>query len=208
VDVRVIAATNRDLEDAVRDGRFRSDLFYRLNVLPLTVPSLRERPSDIPQLVMFFLARFSKKFGKTVETVSARTMDCLVSYPWPGNVRELQNVIERAVVLSQASVLELDRDLLPASTPEDDGRRLTHDPPVVWPAIRETEPASPPVGQTPSGLATLKEMERQHILAALRQTDGVIQGPKGAARILNLHPNTLRSRMEKLGIRRPDNEIS
>src|SRR5439155_512695 len=112
VDVRVIAATNRDLEEAVRAGRFRADLFYRLNVFPLRVPPLRERASDIPQLAMFFLSRFAKRFGRQVATIASETMDRLVSYPWPGNIRELQNVIERAVVLSRGPTLELDRDLL------------------------------------------------------------------------------------------------
>src|SRR4029450_6474373 len=101
VDVRVIAATNRDLEEAVRAGRFRSDLFYRLNVFPLRVPPLRGRAWDIPQLAMFFLSRFAKRFGRQVDTIASETMDRLVSYPWPGNIRELQNVIERAVVLSR-----------------------------------------------------------------------------------------------------------
>ncbi len=116
VDVRVIAATNRDLEEAIRAGRFRPDLFYRLNVFPLAVPPLRERRSDISQLVMFFLQRFAKKFGRRIETVSQGTMDRLVSYAWPGNVRELQNIIERAVVLSTGPVLELGPDLLPMPT--------------------------------------------------------------------------------------------
>jgi formate hydrogenlyase transcriptional activator len=110
VDVRVIAATNRDLNEAMRDGRFRSDLFYRLNVVPLTVPSLRDRRTDIPQLVAFFLSRFTRKFGKEVSGVSRETMDRLIQYRWPGNIRELQNVIERAVVLMSGSVLQLDLD--------------------------------------------------------------------------------------------------
>ena len=101
VDVRIIAATNRNLEDAVRAGRFRADLFYRLNVFPLQVPPLRERRSDIPQLVMFFIARFAKKLGKKIEAVPQEIMELLTTYPWPGNIRELQNLIERAVVLSQ-----------------------------------------------------------------------------------------------------------
>src|SRR5262245_49954807 len=115
VDVRVIAATNRDLEDAIRTGRFRSDLYYRLNVFPIQVPPLRERRSDIPQLVMFFLDRFAKRFGRGVTKVSDATLDRLIAYPWPGNVRELQNVIERVVVTSQGPVLELDQDLLPVA---------------------------------------------------------------------------------------------
>ena len=114
VDVRVIAATNRDLEEAVRAGRFRSDLFYRLNVFPIQVPPLRERRSDIPLLVMFFLSRFARKLGKKIEAVPQGIMDLLTAYDWPGNIRELQNLIERAVVLSQGPVLRLDRALLPA----------------------------------------------------------------------------------------------
>jgi formate hydrogenlyase transcriptional activator len=198
VDVRVIAATNRDLEEAVRAGRFRSDLFFRLNVFPLQVPPLRERRSDIRSLVMFFLARFAKRFGKEVDAVSRETMDRLVNYTWPGNVRELQNIIERAVILSQGPVLELGQDLLPA--------------PAVTIAAMEgvtsSGERSGPAVPKPSGLPTLEEIERSHILAALQETGGVIEGPKGAAKILNLHPNTLRSRMEKLGIKRPRHGIS
>src|SRR5579862_4491118 len=111
VDVRVIAATNRNLQDAVNEGRFRSDLFYRLNVFPLTVPPLRERRADIPQLLTFYLSRFSKKLGKKVDTVSQRTMEMLMKYPWPGNIRELQNVVERAVILSPGPTLLLDHNL-------------------------------------------------------------------------------------------------
>jgi len=190
VDVRVIAATNRNLEEAARAGRFRSDLFYRLNVFPLEVPPLRERRADIPQLAMLFLARFARRFGKRVDTISGETTERLMSYPWPGNVRELQNVIERAVVLSQGSVLELDRDLLPAQPSGGDSG-----PP-------------PAVPQSPGLAAMLEEVERSHILAALKQTGGVIEGPKGAAGILKLHANTLRSRMEKLGIKRAGHESS
>jgi PAS domain S-box-containing protein len=198
VNVRVIAATNRDLQEAVRAGRFRSDLFYRLNVFPLELPPLRDRRSDIPQLVMFFLSRFAKRYGKTVEAVSRETMDRLVAYPWPGNVRELQNIIERAVVLSQGLVLELGHDLLPApAAPTSAGERVELARVTPGPAVPD-----------PLRLPTLEEIERTHILAALRESGGVIQGPKGAARILNLHPNTLRSRMEKLGIKRTRHGIS
>ena len=193
VDVRVIAATNRDLEEAVRAGRFRADLFYRLNVFPLRVPPLRERASDIPQLAMFFLSRFAKRFGRQVDTIASETMDRLVSYPWPGNIRELQNVIERAVVLSRGPALELDRDLLPVPA------RLGSGPGVE----RHAEPGRPLAKSAASGLAAaLEETERAHIVAALERADGVIEGPRGAAKILEMHPNTLRSRMEKLGIRR------
>ncbi len=185
VDVRVIAATNRDLDEAVRAGRFRADLFYRLNVFPLEVPPLRGRPTDIPQLVKFFLARFARRFGKDLTTVSDTTMERLLRYPWPGNIRELQNVIERAVVLSQGSVLELGDDLLPVPA------RPASAPPGVVPT-----PAREP------GLLTMEDMERTHVVAVLERTGWVVDGPKGAARILGLHPNTLRSRMAKLGVKR------
>ena len=187
VNVRVIAATNRDLEEAVAGGRFRADLFYRLNVVPIRVPPLRDRRADIPQLVMFFLARFAKEFGKPVEVVSQATMERLVAYDWPGNVRELQNIIERAAVLSSGRVLELGPDLLPV------GRR-----------------AEAPSGSgEPAGQAlTLEEMEQRHIRGALERSRWVIEGPGGAARALGLHPNTLRSRMARLAITRPPHEIS
>src|SRR3989454_9754845 len=159
VDVRVIAATNRDLEEAVRAGRFRADLFYRLNVFPLRVPPLRERASDIPQLVMFFLGQFAKKFGRRIERVSEATMERLVRYPWPGNIRELQNVIERAVVICPGPALELDQDLLPVTGSGTEA-------PAAEPA-----PGPPPgSGEARSRIATLEEMERAHILAALEQT--------------------------------------
>jgi len=192
VDVRVIAATNRSLEDAVRAGRFRADLFYRLNVFPLAVPPLRERASDVPQLVMFFVARFAKKFGKGVDAVSPETMERLTRYAWPGNVRELQNIIERGVVLSEGPTLELGPGLLP--------RSAAGAPSAEAPASRAVPS---------SGLDTLlEEVERNHILAALEQTGGVLEGARGAAKLLKLHPNTLRSRMEKLGIRRSGHEVS
>jgi formate hydrogenlyase transcriptional activator len=191
VDVRVIAATNRNLSEAVQAGRFRSDLFYRLNVFPIELPPLRERRSDIPQLVAFCISRFSKRLGKKIDGVSRESMENLVNYPWPGNIRELQNVIERAVVLSVDPTLQLDRDLmlLVASTegveaPETDA-----------PERRQADLESPKL------LLTLDEVDRNHILAALQHTSGVVDGPKGAARILNLHPNTLRHRMDKLGIK-------
>jgi len=199
VDVRIIAASNRDLEEAVRSGRFRSDLFYRLNVFPIRVPPLRERRSDVPPLVMFLLERFGKRFGGRILTVSQDTMNLLVNYPWPGNIRELQNVIERGVVLSQGPVLTLDRDLLPVAP---DARATSAGD------VRHGEVEPPPARSAPSEPPSLEDVERRHILAVLDQTGGVIEGPRGAARILNLHPNTLRSRMKKLGIRRPTHDSS
>jgi formate hydrogenlyase transcriptional activator len=200
VDVRVIAATNRDLAEAVRTGRFRADLFYRLNVFPVEVPPLRERRGDIPQLVMFFLARFSRNLGKRTSAVGQETMQRLSAYEWPGNVRELQNVIERAVVLCEGPVLEIDRDLVPLTAATGHTSE-----PVTPSGSGEAAPADELAARTarraaPNDIAPLDEMERRHIVAALESTAGVIHGPKGAARILKLHPNTLRSRMKKLGI--------
>ena len=190
VDVRVIAATNRNLREEVDAGRFRSDLFYRLSVFPLRLPPLRDRRSDIPQLAAFCLARFSKRFRKNVEGVSRETMARLMSYSWPGNIRELQNVMERAVVLSVGPTLRLDEDLVPIALSED----------ALATAQSQFQEAQE--GHKATGLPTLEEMERSHILAALEQTNGVVDGPGGAARILGIHPNTLRYRMGKLGVTR------
>ena len=198
VDVRVIAATNRDLQEAVRTGRFRPDLFYRLNVFPIEIPPLRERRADIPQLVIFFLSRFSRNLGKQISAVAPETMEHLSAYEWPGNVRELQNVIERAVVLCEGPVLEIDPDLVLLSAATSRASE-----PVTPSGSAEPRPANERAGvraAAPDDIAPLEEMERRHIVAVLETTAGVIHGPKGAARILKLHPNTLRSRMEKLGI--------
>jgi len=184
VNVRIIAASNRDLERAIQEGRFRADLFYRLNVLPMTLPPLRQRCSDIPLLTHFFVDRFSRQFGKRITGVSQDTMQVLAEYSWPGNIRELQNVIERAVVLCPGTVLKLGRDLLPATGPQYE---------------REEEFVP---GNGASSVSSLEAIEKNHILQVLKQTQGVIEGPRGAAKILNLHPNTLRSRMKKLGIER------
>ena len=191
VDVRVIAATNRNLEESVRKGGFRSDLFYRLNVFPIELPPLRERQTDISQLAMFFLARFSKKFGKNIEGIARETLDRLTNYSWPGNIRELQNVIERAVILSPGPVLELTPDLVRTETPLG----VSTTPVEKFPESKPHVPAA-------SGPSTLEEMERSHIVAILNQTGGVVEGPRGAAKILGLHPNTLRHRMQKLGLKR------
>jgi predicted ATPase/transcriptional regulator with GAF, ATPase, and Fis domain len=179
VDVRVIAATNRNLDEAVQEKRFRPDLFYRLNVFPMALPPLRVRPTDIPILVAFFLARFNKKLGKEIKQIAPETMQRLVNYEWPGNVRELQNVIERAAILSDGPVLAL--------APEFRG------------STSFTGVAAAPADG--GGLA-MDNVTRKHIESVLAQTGGVIEGPRGAARVLNVHPNTLRSRMRKLGITR------
>jgi formate hydrogenlyase transcriptional activator len=189
VDVRVIAATNRDLLEAVRGEHFRSDLFYRLNVFPLRVPALRERREDIRLLAMFFLTQFAHKLSKPVATVTEETLELLTDYAWPGNIRELQNVIERAVILTRGQTLELDRDLLPRTAEAGGGdSRAT--------SVRKREKSPAPA------LPSLEEVERGHILMVLERTNWVIEGPKGAAAILKVHPNTLRSRLEKLGIKR------
>src|SRR5579864_1671187 len=197
VDVRIIAATNRNLEEDVRAGRFRSDLFYRLNVLPLRVPALRERRADIPELVLFFLERSCQRFGRKVLSVSQETMNHLVAYDWPGNIRELQNVIERGVVLCRGSVLTMGRDLLPIHEARAPATQST----TVGSAKDPREPAMRP--DQPSVRRSLEEIEKEHILRVLESTDGIIDGPTGAAQILDLHPSTLRARMKKLKIQRP-----
>jgi transcriptional regulator with GAF, ATPase, and Fis domain len=179
VDVRVIAATNRDLLKAVREKAFREDLYYRLNVFPILLPPLRERTEDIPLLAHFFLNKFAARIGKSLQGISRQTMERLLAYSWPGNVRELENILERAVILTQGDTLEISPDILSPSTP-------------------------PVTGQGPLDLETLA---RNHIVATLEQTGWVIDGPRGAAKILGLHPNTLRSRLKKLGIRRTIDEL-
>ncbi len=196
VNVRVIAATNRNLEESIKTGSFRDDLFYRLNVFPVEVPPLRERRSDISKLAMFFVFHYSKKLGKNIEGISQDTMDRISGYSWPGNVRELQNIIERAVILCQQPILELQPDLAPISARG------------VLPQAPEGSSKSEPALYSPPALSTLKDVERGHIMAVLKQTGGVVEGPNGAARILNLHPNTLRHRMSRLGIKRSTHRIS
>jgi formate hydrogenlyase transcriptional activator len=200
VDVRIIAATNRNLGEVVRAGRFRSDLFYRLNVFPIELPPLRERRSDIPQLVMFFLGRFSSKFGRKIESVQKDTMDLLMEYSWPGNIRELQNLIERAVVLSKGPVLYLE----PAFFPRDSAFRGADPikPSDASEAQKGRDPADGLLSSVGTADATLEDIARQHVLTTLDRCGGVIEGPKGAAKRLGLHPSTLRSRIAKLGIDR------
>jgi len=179
VDVRLITATNRDLEQEVAAQRFRTDLFYRLNVFPIRVPPLRERPSDIPLLVRHFLAQFQRKLAKPLKGVTGESLARLEQYAWPGNIRELQNVLERACVLSPGPVVEIVDELGPVSG-------------------REAAPGTP---ATPQGaIVTLEESERMHIRQALAATDGRLHGPDGAAALLGINPSTLRSRMKKLGI--------
>ena len=175
VNVRIIASTNRNLEEEIRKGRFREDLFYRLNVFPITIPPLRQRKEDIPFLVDYFVAKFNKKTGKKIETVSKDTLNVLQEYDWPGNVRELESIIERAVITSQGTGLQiLDRFVNSPQAGEQEAR-------------------------DGKSLATL---ERDHILQALEKTAWRIEGKKGAAAMLGLNPSTLRGRMRKEGIRR------
>ncbi|MDX2170124.1 MAG: sigma 54-interacting transcriptional regulator [Deltaproteobacteria bacterium] len=186
-DVRVIAATNRDLAAAVAAGSFRQDLFYRLNVFPIVIPPLRERPEDIPLLVHYFVARYAQKSGRRITHVAPEVMRRLLLYGWPGNVRELENVVERAVILANGPELNLASELptLPASPP-------------AAPAVEPVAAAVP----APAAGETIEDVERQHIAAVLRQTSWRIEGDAGAARLLGLNPSTLRSRIKKLGLRR------
>ncbi|MEZ5429381.1 MAG: sigma 54-interacting transcriptional regulator [Pyrinomonadaceae bacterium] len=199
-DVRVIAATNRDLEAEVRAGRFRSDLFYRLNVFPIRVPPLRERREDIPALVMFFLERYGKKLARQIESVPADVMNRLIGYDWLGNVRELQNVIERAVVLAHPEAKTLLSELIPIRSvgnlqpPEETALKET-----AFPAAAGLSSSAPLPPQS-----SMQDVERHHIISVLERTNWVIGGEKGAAQALDLHPNTLRSRLKKLGIKRPE----
>jgi formate hydrogenlyase transcriptional activator len=198
VDVRVVAATNRDLQELVREGKFRADLYYRLNVVPLRVPPLRERVSDIHLLTMFFVQRFAKKLGRAITQVDEATMRQLMSYPWPGNIRELQNVIERAVILCPGKSLVLAEELrAPATVPAADPDKENSAAATV--SVSQPLPAE----NVEPGNGSLEEVERRHIEAVLKQANWMIEGERGAAQILNLNPSTLRSRMQKLGIKRP-----
>ena len=205
VDVRIIAATNRDLSAAVAEGKFRRDLYYRLNVFPIHVPSLYERAADVPLLVTFFLQKFAKKFGKAVKQVSEETMRRLASYTWPGNIRELQNVVERAILLSPGDTLMLAPDFGP--TPEASSSRREEalleirNPKSEIPNSESLVTSASTGGD---GGSSLEDVERCHIESVLNQTNWMIEGERGAARILNLNPSTLRSRMKNLGIKRPD----
>jgi formate hydrogenlyase transcriptional activator len=182
VDVRLIAATNSDLAQMVAERKFRSDLFYRLNVFPIRIPPLRERPEDIPLLVRFFAQRFARRMKKRIETIPSDAVAAMTEYRWPGNIRELENFIERAVILSKGPELEIQLGELNTS------RKL----PVSARAASE------------SGLATLEDAERDHIIKVLKQTDWVIGGQQGAAARLGMKRTTLQSRMRKLGIIRQD----
>jgi len=176
VDVRVVSATHRNLEEMILEKQFRSDLYYRLNVFPIFIPPLRERPKDIPLLVQHFVREAARRMNKTVHTVPSETMAALTQYHWPGNIRELENVIERAVILSPGSVLHVpSRDLQSRITP----------------------------GCGSEKLRTLADVEREHIRATLKETKWILSGPRGAATLLGMNRSTLYFRMKKLGIVRP-----
>jgi formate hydrogenlyase transcriptional activator len=175
VDVRILAATNRDLAAAVAEGKFRADLFYRLDVFPVAVPALRERTGDIPALVEHFIATANRQMNKPVHTVSRRTMERLTAYPWPGNVRELQNIVQRAMIVSTGTVLEVD------------------------PAWLESSFAVAGESHAPE---TFDDAQRRTIVAALARCGGKVYGPNGAARVLGLKPSTLYGKMRRLGIER------
>jgi formate hydrogenlyase transcriptional activator len=174
VDVRIIAATNRELKAEVQKGRFRQDLYYRVNVFPITVPSLRQRKEDIPTLVRYFAKKISDRYGRRITAIPRNVMRALQAHSWPGNVRELQNVVERAIITSQGTTLKL-ADKFESADPTE---------------IEE------------GSLRSLAEIEREYIVCVLEKTNWVVEGAKGAAKILDLHPNTLRFRMKKLGIQK------
>jgi formate hydrogenlyase transcriptional activator len=193
VDVRLVAATNRDLAQMVADGQFRNDLYYRLNVFPVVMPPLRERRDDIPRLVRHFVHKVARRMGRQIETVPADAMDALVAYPWPGNVRELENVIERAVILSPGPALRVNVGDLNGGMKDEGGRMNPNE---------QVHPSS--LIPHPSGAAvTLAEAEREHILGVLRETGWVLGGLNGAAARLAMKRTTLQSKMKKLGISRP-----
>jgi formate hydrogenlyase transcriptional activator len=176
LDVRLVAATHRDLAKMVADGRFREDLYYRLNVFPVALPPLRERPEDIPRLVRHFTQQFARRMGRRIETIPSAVLDSLVRYSWPGNVRELQNIIERAVILSPGPSLQV--------------------------PLRDLQPAAPQAAAPAPAAVSLADAEREHILGALRETGWVVGGPKGAAARLGMKRSTLFKKMQKLGISR------
>ena len=184
-DARLIAATNRDLEAMVEEQKFRSDLYYRLNVFPIRVPALRERKEDIPLLVRHFVQEFSRRNNRVINTIPSETMEALVRYHWPGNIRELQNVIERAVIISKGTMLSV-----PLSGLQPDGiRRAGH---------AATKPTQ---AEHKSLQEVLDETEQAEILRALEASNGIIAGPSGAAARLGIKRSTLQLRMQRLGIR-------
>ena len=187
-DVRVVAATNRDLQKGMRQGGFRADLFYRLNVFPIALPPLRDRLGDIPLLTHFFVQKHASRLGRRIEAVDVESLRCLAQYAWPGNIRELENVVERALILTSTSVLRIDPDFL----------RIEQNGSLAPPHGAE----SASTGPSPSPARDLDSIQRDHILSVLREVNWVIEGDNGAAVRLGLRPGTLRHRLKKLGIKR------
>jgi transcriptional regulator with GAF, ATPase, and Fis domain len=175
VNVRVIAATNRNLQQAIEKKEFREDLYYRLNVFPVICPPLRDRKDDIPLLVKHFCQKHEGKIGKKVSDIHPKVMDALVAYDWPGNIRELENIIERAMILSRDNSLEYGE----------------------WVPTQKIEP-----GKTSASTTKLEDVEKEHIIEVLKKTNWKVSGEKGAAKILGLNPTTLEARMKKMGIKR------
>jgi PAS domain S-box-containing protein len=197
-DVRVVAATNRDLQKAIRDSAFRSDLYYRLNVFPVHVPPLRERVDDIPLLAEFFMRKYAPRVGRQVTSIEPESIKRLARYAWPGNIRELENLVERAIILATSPVLRIGNDLIPeAATEREPARDATRG---------KTEPpdSESSGGESVNGLGRdqLDAIQREHIFATLTRTNWVIEGERGAANRLGMKPATLRHRMKKLGISR------
>jgi transcriptional regulator with GAF, ATPase, and Fis domain len=186
--VRVIAATNRDLDKSIREGKFRADLFYRLNVFPLHLPPLRQRQEDIPLLVHFFVQKHTPHVGRHVASVDGESMRRLIDYPWPGNIRELENIVERALILGSTPVLQIHTDTRAKERPVADS------------PLFETPPA--PDAPAAAGAGDLDSIQREHILGVLRDVNWIIEGKHGAAVRLGLKPGTLRHRMRKLRISR------
>jgi formate hydrogenlyase transcriptional activator len=192
VNVRVVAASNRDLAADSRIGRFRADLYYRLNVFPIDLPALRERREDIPLLATHFMQRAARKLGKRLDRIDSASMQRLIDHSWPGNIRDLQNVIERAAILAQGSELLVNWELGPAPA-------AASGPVEQIAEVRETPPET-----AETGSLALQALERRHIVEVLRKTRGVIEGPQGAAQLLRLKPSTARFRIRKLDIRRSE----
>jgi len=192
-DVRVLAATNRDLQKSMREGGFRSDLFYRLNVFPIALPPLRERLGDIPVLTHFFVQKHAPRLARRIEVVDAESLRRLTQYSWPGNIRELENIIERALILSSTPVLRIESDLLGI---EEHPMR----------SVQEAAMESAPLSANPG--SDLDSIQREHILNVLREVHWVIEGRDGAAVRLGLKPGTLRHRMKKLRITRSKDSLS
>jgi formate hydrogenlyase transcriptional activator len=194
-DARLIAATNRDLEQMVAERRFRDDLFYRLNVFPITIPPLRQRHEDIPSLVRFFASKFARAMKKRIETIPSEAIAALQQYHWPGNIRELENLIERAVILAQGTQLQI-----PFAEMKATGKAVGTSSTVPVPVEQQT--SGDPPATTPAESSSLESIERDHILRVLHETNWVVGGSEGAAARLGLKRTTLQARMKKLGIER------